>query len=174
MQSIYVPKYDVHYRVNPKDPTDLQWSKKVYGPATQWQHAMSFKNPIKALDIDDQTGQGVVVLNDSSTFVSSGVRVFNRKFYPAGTKIYSLYAIGESKASSDLPKSLKSKVRGAICYHYENDSCVVLRYDDVNDNAYVYLYHTDGSLIDKATFEKDYNGASEFYNQIVNDIISGK
>lgn len=173
MQAVFIPKFNIYYRVNPKNPKELQWSKKVYGPATQWQVATTFKNPIRALDTDDQTGQGVVVLNDSSTYVSSGVRCFNRKFYSAGTRIYSLYAIGESKSSTDLPKSLKSKVRGAICYHYENDSCVVFRYDSVNDNAYVYLYHTDGSLIDSATFEKDYDGATSFYNQIVNDIISG-
>jgi len=96
MQTLYVPKYNLHYRVNPKDPRELQWSRKPFGPATQWQHAMSFRNPIRALDLDDETKQGVVVLNDSTTYVGSGVRTWGRKYYPAGTRIYSLYAIGES------------------------------------------------------------------------------
>ena len=96
MQTLYVPKYNLHYRINPKNPCELQWSRKPFGPLTQWQHAMSFKKPIRALDLDDKTKQGVVVLNDSSTYVGSGVRTWGRKFYPAGTRIYSLYAIGES------------------------------------------------------------------------------
>ena len=105
MQTLYVPKYNLHYRVNPRNPRELQWSRKPFGPATQWQHAMSFKNPIRALDLDDETKQGVVVLNDSTTYVGSGVRTWGRKFYPAGTRIYSLYAIGESKM-----KKLKIKI----------------------------------------------------------------
>ena len=100
MQTLYVPKYNLHYRVNPKNPCELQWSRKPFGPMTQWQHAMSFKKPIRALDLDDKTKQGVVVLNDSSTYVGSGVRTWGRKFYPAGTRIYSLYAIGESKMTN--------------------------------------------------------------------------
>lgn len=80
----------------------LQWSNKPFGPATQWQTAMRFGKPIRALDTDDKTGQGVVVLNDSSTYVGSGVRVWGHKFYPAGTRIYSLYAIGESKMTNKL------------------------------------------------------------------------
>lgn len=102
MQTLYVPKYNLHYRVNPKDPCELQWSRKPFGPMTQWQHAMSFKKPIRALDLDDKTKQGVVVLNDSSTYVGSGVRTWGRKFYPAGTRIYSLYAIGESKMTNKI------------------------------------------------------------------------
>ena len=102
MQTLYVPKYNLHYRVNPRNPRELQWSRKPFGPATQWQHAMSFKNPIRALDLDDETKQGVVVLNDSTTYVGSGVRTWGRKFYPAGTRIYSLYAIGESKMKHKL------------------------------------------------------------------------
>lgn len=102
MQAIYVPKYKIYYRVSPKEPNVLQWSNKPFGPATQWQTAMRFGKPIRALDTDDKTGQGVVVLNDSSTYVSSGVRVWGRKFYPAGTRIYSLYAIGESKMKPKL------------------------------------------------------------------------
>ena len=99
MQTLYVPKYGIHYRVNPKDPCELQWSKKPFGPLTSWQHAMTFKRPIRALDVDDETQQGVVVLNDSSTYVGSGVRVWGRKYYTAGSRIYSLYSIGESKMS---------------------------------------------------------------------------
>lgn len=97
MQSIYVPKYDIHYRINPKNPCELQWSKKPFGPMTAWQKAFMFTKPIRALDIDDDTQQGVVVLNDSSTYVGSGVRVWGRKYYTAGSRLYSLYAIGESK-----------------------------------------------------------------------------
>ncbi|MBR4407754.1 MAG: hypothetical protein IKT27_05520 [Clostridia bacterium] len=97
MQSIYVPKYDIHYRINPKNPCELQWSKKPFGPMTAWQKAFTFTKPIRALDIDDDTKQGVVVLNDSSTYVGSGVRVWGRKYYTAGSRLYSLYAIGESK-----------------------------------------------------------------------------
>lgn len=102
MQTLYVPKYNLHYRVNPRNPRELQWSRKPFGPATQWQHAMSFKNPIRALDLDDETKQGVVVLNDSTTYVGSGVRTWGRKFYPAGTRIYSLYTIGESKMNHKM------------------------------------------------------------------------
>lgn len=105
MQTIYVPKYNLHYRVNPRNSRELQWSRKPFGPATQWQHAMTFRNPIRALDRDDRTGQGVVVLNDSTTYIGSGVRTWGRKFYPVGTRIYSLYAIGES----NMPK-MKIKV----------------------------------------------------------------
>lgn len=97
MQTLYVPKYGITYRVNQKNPRELLWSKKPFGPATQWQHAYTFSKPIRALDTDDQTGQGVVVLNDSTTYVGSGVRVWGKKFYTAGSRIYSLYAIGESK-----------------------------------------------------------------------------
>ena len=100
MQTLYVPKYNIHYRVNPKDPCELQWSAKPFGPATPWQHATSFKNPIRAIDIDDKTGQGVVVLNDSTTYVGSGVRVWGRKYYTQGSRIYSIYAIGESKQTT--------------------------------------------------------------------------
>lgn len=113
MQTLYVPKYNLHYRVNPRNPRELQWSRKPFGPATQWQHAMSFKNPIRALDLDDETKQGVVVLNDSTTYVGSGVRTWGRKFYPAGTRIYSLYAIGESTEKKPMSK-LKIKVREAF------------------------------------------------------------
>lgn len=100
----------LHYRVNPKDATELQWSKKPFGPGTQWQHAMSFRKPIRALDIDDTTQQGVVVLNDSSTYVGSGVRKWGRKFYPAGTRIFSLYAVGESKENSMKKCSMQKKM----------------------------------------------------------------
>lgn len=96
MQTLYVPKYGITYRVNPKNPCELLWSKKPFGPMTAWQHAYTFNKPIRALDTDDQTGQGVVVLNDSTTYVGSGVRVWGKKFYTAGSRIYSLYAIGES------------------------------------------------------------------------------
>lgn len=109
MQAIYVPKYKIYYRVSPKEPNVLQWSNKPFGPATQWQTAMRFGKPIRALDTDDKTGQGVVVLNDSSTYVGSGVRVWGRKFYPAGTRIYSLYAVGEAKEEKPMSK-MKIKI----------------------------------------------------------------
>lgn len=110
MQAIFVPKYKIYYRVSPKEPNVLQWSNKPFGPATQWQTAMRFGKPIRALDTDDKTGQGVVVLNDSSTYVGSGVRVWGRKFYPAGTRIYSLYAIGESKMKHKLKIKIHEKI----------------------------------------------------------------
>lgn len=106
MQTLYVPKYGITYRVNQKNPRELLWSVKPFGPATQWQHAYTFSKPIRALDTDDQTGQGVVVLNDSSTYVGSGVRVWGKKFYTAGSRIYSLYAIGESKMKSKMKISV--------------------------------------------------------------------
>lgn len=109
MQTLFVPKYGITYRVNPKDPCELQWSKKPFGPLTSWQHAYTFSKPIRALDTDDKTGQGVVVLNDSTTYVGSGVRVWGRKFYTAGSRIYSLYAIGESKEKNPMSK-MKIKV----------------------------------------------------------------
>lgn len=117
MQTLYVPKYNLHYRVNPRNPRELQWSRKPFGPATQWQHAMSFRNPIRALDLDDETKQGVVVLNDSTTYVGSGVRTWGRKFYPAGTRIYSLYAIGESKMKSRLKIRVHEKVTDGVIHN---------------------------------------------------------
>lgn len=117
MQAIFVPKYKIYYRVSPKEPNVLQWSNKPFGPATQWQTAMRFGKPIRALDTDDKTGQGVVVLNDSSTYVGSGVRVWGRKFYPAGTRIYSLYAIGESKMTNKLKiKIHENKKHRSVTY----------------------------------------------------------
>ena len=110
MQSIYVPKYDIHYRINPKNPCELQWSKKPFGPMTAWQKAFTFTKPIRALDIDDNTQQGVVVLNDSSTYVGSGVRVWGRKYYTAGSRLYSLYAIGESKMKSKMKIRVHEKI----------------------------------------------------------------
>lgn len=108
MQTLYIPKYGITYRVNPKNPRELLWSVKPFGPMTAWQHAYTFNKPIRALDTDDQTGQGVVVLNDSTTYVGSGVRVWGRKFYTAGSRIYSLYAIGESKITNKLKIKIHS------------------------------------------------------------------
>lgn len=124
MQTLFVPKYGIHYRVNPKNPCELQWSKKPFGPMTSWQKAFTFKAPIRALDIDDTTGQGVVVLNDSSTYVGSGVRVWGRKFYTAGSRIYSLYAIGESKMNSKL----KIRVHENVSEAYNPKSKKIGRY----------------------------------------------
>lgn len=93
MNAIHVPKYDIYYRVNPRDPSELQWTKKVIGPGTQWQHAYTFNKPIRALDIDDSTQAGVVILNEGSTYLSQGTRSFARKFYAAGDRIYNLYQI---------------------------------------------------------------------------------
>lgn len=123
MQTLYVPKYKLTYRVNPKNPCELQWSKKPFGPMTSWQHAYTFGKPIRALDTDDQTGQGVVVLNDSSTYVGSGVRVWGKKFYTAGSRIYSLYSIGESKMKNKLKISVhESKMTAAMARAILNGS----------------------------------------------------
>lgn len=93
MNVIHVPKYNIDYRVNPRDPFELQWAPKAIGPGTQWQHAYTFNKPIRALDIDDDTQTGVVILNEGSTYLSQGTRSFARKFYPAGSRIFSLYQI---------------------------------------------------------------------------------
>lgn len=146
MQTIYVPKYMLHYRVNPKDTTELQWSKKPFGPGTQWQHAMSFRKPIRALDIDDTTQQGVVVLNDSSTYVGSGVRKWGRKFYPAGTRIFSLYAVGESKENSMKKCSMQKKMEA------------FREMGDPNTRVYFcYIMEKDGSSTDAAIFIDNFN-----------------
>lgn len=147
MQTIYVPKYKLHYRVNPKDATELQWSKKPFGPGTQWQHAMSFRKPIRALDIDDATQQGVVVLNDSSTYVGSGVRKWGRKFYPAGTRIFSLYAVGESKEKQTMKKCSMQKKMEAL-----------REVGDPKTRVYFcYVVEKDGDLEDTAIFIDDLN-----------------
>ena len=117
MQTLFVPKYGITYRVNPKNPCELQWSKKPFGPLTAWQHAYTFAKPIRALDTDDKTGQGVVVLNDSTTYVGSGVRVWGRKFYTAGSRIYSLYSIGESKVANKLRIKVHEKVADGIIHN---------------------------------------------------------
>lgn len=93
MNAIHVPKYDIYYRVNPRDAAELQWTPKIIGPGTQWQHAYTFNKPIHALDIDDKTGAGVVILNEGSTYLSQGARSFARKFYASGDRIYDLYKI---------------------------------------------------------------------------------
>lgn len=93
MIAVYSPKYKVYYRVNPRDGEELQWVEKVTGPSTQWQHAYSFNRPIKALDVDDDTGACVVILNDGSTHMAQSTRAFARKFYASGSRIYDLYKI---------------------------------------------------------------------------------
>ena len=127
MQTLYVPKYGITYRVNQKNPRELLWSVKPFGPATQWQHAYTFSKPIRALDTDDQTGQGVVVLNDSTTYVGSGVRVWGKKFYTAGSRIYSLYAIGEKKVERKLRIKVHEKNRTChyrTAWKWKNDGMV--------------------------------------------------
>lgn len=121
MQTLFVPKYGITYRVNPKNPCELLWSKKPFGPMTAWQHAYTFNKPIRALDTDDQTGQGVVVLNDSTTYVGSGVRVWGKKFYTAGSRIYSLYAIGEKKMESKLKIKVHEKWDASADKHTRNE-----------------------------------------------------
>lgn len=93
MNAIHCDKYNIDYRVNPRDPAELQWTPKAIGPGTQWQHAYTFNKPIRALDLDDGTGAVVVVLNEGSTYLSQGARSFARKFYAAGTRIFKLYQI---------------------------------------------------------------------------------
>jgi len=93
MNAIHCPKYNIDYRVNPRDPAELQWTPKAIGPGTQWQHAYTFNKPIRALDLDDGTGAAVVILNEGSTYLSQGARSFARKFYAAGTRIFQLYQI---------------------------------------------------------------------------------
>lgn len=162
MQTLYIPKYGLHYRVNPKDPCELQWSRKPFGPMTQWQHAMSFKKPIRALDTDDKTKQGVVVLNDSSTYVGSGVRTWGRKFYPSGTRIYSLYAIGESKMKISVHEAQEFHKVVVSGLNYD-DACFVQEemQEFANNNGYVakIRVHADGnnnfSIVIKSTDESD-------------------
>lgn len=124
MQTLHVPKYGLYYRVNPKNPCELLWSKKPFGPATMWQHAFTFGKPIRALDIDDATQQGVAVLNDSSTFIGSGVRKWGHKYYTAGSRIYSLYAVGESMMKN------KMKVRVHEAEEFSKEVATGLSYDD--------------------------------------------
>lgn len=166
MQTLYVPKYGIHYRVNPKNPCELQWSKKPFGPMTAWQKAYTFKRPIRALDIDDDTEQGVVVLNDSSTYVGSGVRVWGKKFYTAGSRIYSLYAIGESK----MTRKLTIKVHEAYTPHWKADDIdgyvhtlwdqdivkevISTRYPDYPEITWK-LYDNDGNLITIVSLAQD-------------------
>lgn len=93
MNAIHCDKYNIDYRVNPRDSAELQWTPKAIGPGTQWQHAYTFNKPIRALDLDDDTKALVVILNEGSTYLSQGARSFARKFYAAGTRIYKLYQI---------------------------------------------------------------------------------
>lgn len=166
MQTLYVPKYGITYRVNPKNPRELQWSNKPFGPMTMWQHAYTFDKPIRALDTDDKTGQGVVVLNDSTTYVGSGVRVWGKKFYTAGSRIYSLYAIGEKK----MENKLRIKVHEAYTPHWKaNDidgyvhtlwdqdivkEVISTRYPDYPEITWK-LYDNDGNLITIVSLAQD-------------------
>jgi len=166
MQTLYVPKYGITYRVNQKNPRELLWSVKPFGPATQWQHAYTFSKPIRALDTDDQTGQGVVVLNDSTTYVGSGVRVWGKKFYTAGSRIYSLYAIGEKK----MENKLRIKVHEAYTPHWKADDIdgyvhtlwdqdivkevISTRYPDYPEITWK-LYDNDGNLITIVSLAQD-------------------
>lgn len=172
MQAIYVPKYKIYYRVSPKEPNVLQWSNKPFGPATQWQTAMRFGKPIRALDTDDVTGQGVVVLNDSSTYVGSGVRVWGRKFYPAGTRIYSLYAVGEAKEK-------KAMSRLNIKIHENNDTFLVwsIKFNDSNtaSNEEYYLRDAYGSFFATAALGDTVYVKCEPFpgNKFTDDLIEG-
>ena len=146
MQTLYVPKYKLTYRVNPKNPYELQWSKKPFGPMTSWQHAYTFGKPIRALDTDDQTGQGVVVLNDSSTYVGSGVRVWGKKFYTAGSRIYSLYSIGESKMKNKLRIKVHEKWNPDADKHTRNEYRTEMQ-RIVNPLSKGFFHDTDWSAV---------------------------
>lgn len=186
MQTLYVPKYGIHYRVNPKNPCELQWSKKPFGPMTAWQKAYTFKRPIRALDIDDETDQGVVVLNDSTTYVGSGVRVWGKKFYTAGSRIYSLYAIGESKmtrkltikvhesTAENIPDALKNKLRNVIDYEYGNGKCVAFDFEPTHEHNIVFLYNDNGTILDYVNFGDNYNAAKYLYDMTARDIKAGR
>lgn len=146
MQTLYVPKYKLTYRVNPQNPCELQWSKKPFGPMTSWQHAYTFGKPIRALDTDDQTGQGVVVLNDSSTYVGSGVRVWGKKFYTAGSRIYSLYSIGESKMTNKLRIKVHEKWDANADKHTRNEYRTEMQ-RIVNPLSKGFFHDTDWSAV---------------------------
>lgn len=146
MQTLYVPKYKLTYRVNPQNPCELQWSKKPFGPMTSWQHAYTFSKPIRALDTDDQTGQGVVVLNDSSTYVGSGVRVWGKKFYTAGSRIYSLYSIGESKMTHKLRIKVHEKWDASADKHTRNEYRTEMQ-RIVNPLSKGFFHDTDWSAV---------------------------
>lgn len=188
MQTIYVPKYRLHYRVNPKDATELQWSKKPFGPGTQWQHAMSFRKPIRVLDIDDATQQGVVVLNDSSTYVGSGVRKWGRKFYPAGTRIFSLYAVGESKDNDMKTCSMQKRMEAVTDktpddmflaklreltgdnYHYTARKMIADKYFGVG-NSYSILLNACIDIIEKGVWQ--YEGVTDTMFDISINMCNG-
>jgi len=175
MQTLYVPKYGIHYRVNPKNSCELQWSKKPFGPMTMWQHAMTFKQPIRALDIDDDTKQGVVVLNDSSTYVGSGVRVWGRKFYTAGSRMYSLYAIGESMVTEESIQKLIGQ-----CYHSNFARNIVAKinktfrnisadYGETRDGSYnIYVRGTEQDLYD-ALLSDEFDAIAQDINSLEKD-----
>ena len=153
---------------------------------TSWQHAYTFGKPIRALDTDDQTGQGVVVLNDSSTYVGSGVRVWGKKFYTAGSRIYSLYSIGESKMKNKLkirvhestaekiPDALQNKLRNVIGYEYGNGKCVAFDFEPTHEHNIVFLYNDKGTVLDYVNFGDDYNAAKYLYDMTARDIKTGR
>ena len=62
-----------------------------------------------------------MVLNDSTTYVGSGVRVWGKKFYTAGSRIYSLYAIGEKKMESKLKIKVHEKWDASADKHTRNE-----------------------------------------------------
>lgn len=181
MQTLYVPKYKLTYRVNPKNPCELQWSKKPFGPMTVWQHAYTFGKPIRALDTDDQTGQGVVVLNDSTTYVGSGVRVWGKKFYTAGSRIYSLYAIGEKKMENKLRIKVHEKWDANADKHTRNEYCTEMQrianqlskgfFHDTDWNAVWKIRDALKDAFPQVKFELGannggYNGNTKVYNLV--------
>lgn len=113
---------------------------------TSWQHAYTFSKPIRALDKDDQTGQGVVVLNDSSTYVGSGVRVWGKKFYTAGSRIYSLYSIGESKMTNKLRIKVHEKWDANADKHTRNEYRTEMQ-RIVNPLSKGFFHDTDWSAV---------------------------
>lgn len=93
MPVVFAPKDRVYFRDNPKDPTELQWAPQLTSH-TQWQHAYTCKDPILALDVDDETGHAIIITHKGSSrdyFISSGAHAFNRIALPSGNRIVLAY-----------------------------------------------------------------------------------
>lgn len=93
MATVYSKKDKVYFRDNPENPNELQWAPQLTS-RTQWQHAYTCRDPILALDVDDETGHAIIITHRGSHrdyFISSGAHAFNRIALPSGNRIVLAY-----------------------------------------------------------------------------------
>ena len=93
MPVVYSPRDRIYFRSNPMNDKELQWTGNLTS-STSWQHAYTCKDPILALDVDDDSGHAVIITHKGSHrdyFISSGARAFNKIALPSDHRIVLAY-----------------------------------------------------------------------------------